>query len=213
MCLQRPALAQGTRKQKSHAPHPERTPLTLTASGTDAPPAFLVNQRLPRGSAQAQAGRDGAHHTPLPHSSLEYGGHCQQGPLGNQLTPITLPQNRKAPTVPLLLHPGARATQSSALSSASQRSPGSTAGATAHPASRSGVGHWLGWPPASLTFPNRPAMLCQQAEHAPSAAPRIPNASVATQAWRDEAWARRGCKSCGREPWVCPGENKLIFAS
>lgn len=68
-------------------------------------------------------------------------------------------------------------------------------------------------PPASLTFPNRLAMLCQQAEHALSAAPRIPNASVATQAWQDEAWARRGCKNGGWESWGYPGENKLIFAS
>lgn len=56
-------------------------------------------------------------------------------------------------------------------------------------------------------------MLCQQAEHALSAAPRIPNASVATQAWQDEARAERGCKSCGRESWGYPGENELTFAS
>ena len=99
------------------------------------------------------------------------------------------------------------------LSSASQHLPGSIAGAAAHPASWSGVGYWLGLPPASLTFPNRLAVLCQQAEHALSAAPQIPNASVATQAWQDEAWTGRGCKSCGRESWGCPGENELIFAS
>lgn len=104
-------------------------------------------------------------------------------------------------------------TQSSTLSSASQPLPGSIAGAAAHPASWSGVGYWQGLPPASLTFPNRLAMLCQQAEHALSAAPQTPNASVATQAWQDEARAERGCKGYGRESWGYPGENKLSFAS
>lgn len=95
MWLQRPALAQGTRKQKSHAPHPERlSPILLGQL-----PARMLHQlswftmHLSHSSAQAQAGqRVLTSHLPLPHSSLEYSSHCQQGPLGNQLMPINLPQ-------------------------------------------------------------------------------------------------------------------------